>query len=103
MITTASGEKMCLQTLIWAFTVCLRTDGFIEYINGQQRSRGDIGCTALRKLAYSNVLKILPPKNENFQRKKSDIFRISAQNIDCGYTLEPPWRGGSNAYPQSMF
>ena len=57
----------------------------------------------LRKHAYSNVLKILPPKNENFQRKKSDIFLISAQNIDCGYSLEPPRRGGSNEYPQSMF
>ena len=24
-------------------------------------------------------------------------------NIDCGYSLEPPRRGGSNVYPQSMF
>ena len=39
---------------------------------------------------------------ENFQRKNVDIFLIS-QNIDCGYTLEPPRRGGSNEYPQSMF
>ena len=31
------------------------------------------------------------------------IFHISAQNIDYGYSLEPPWRGGSNGYPQSMF
>ena len=42
-------------------------------------------------------------KNENFQIKNSDIFHISAQNIDCGYSLEPPRRGGSNEYPQSMF
>ena len=35
--------------------------------------------------------------------KNSDIFYISAQNIDCGYSLEPPRRGGSNEYPQSMF
>ena len=42
-------------------------------------------------------------KNENFQIKKSDIFHISAQNINCGYSLEPPRRGGSNEYPQSMF
>ena len=28
---------------------------------------------------------------------------IFAENIDCGYTLEPPQRGGSNEYPQSMF
>ena len=44
----------------------------------------------LLKLAYSNILKILPPKNENFQIKNSDIFHVSAQNIDCGYSLEPP-------------
>ena len=29
---------------------------------------------ALRKHAYSNILKIFPPKNENFQIKKSDIL-----------------------------
>ena len=57
----------------------------------------------LRKHAYSNILKILPPKNENFQIKNSDVFHISAQNIDYGYSLEPPRRGGSNDYPQSMF
>ena len=35
--------------------------------------------------------------------KNSYIFHISAQNIECGYLLEPPRRGGSNEYPQSMF
>ena len=42
-------------------------------------------------------------KTEFFQIKNFDIFHISAQNIDCGYSLEPPRRGGSNEYPQSMF
>ena len=40
--------------------------------------------------------------NENFQIKNSDIFHISAQNIGCGYPLEPRRRGGSNEYPQSI-
>ena len=48
---------------------------------------------------------------ENFTTKKkwkisdknSDNFPISAQNIDCGYPLEPPRRGSSNEYPQSLF
>ena len=31
------------------------------------------------------------------------IFLISAQNIDCGYPLEPARGDGSNEYPQSMF
>ena len=57
-------------------------------------------------------MKLLPPKNENFQIKNPDIFHISAKNIDCGYSLEPPPHrihnlcfegGGSNEYPQSMF
>ena len=38
-------------------------------------------------------------KTENFRIKTSDILHISAQNIDCGYSLESPWRGGSNEYP----
>ena len=42
-------------------------------------------------------------KNCEFSDKNFDIFHISAQNIDCGYSLEPPRRGGSNEYPQSMF
>ena len=46
---------------------------------------------------------MLPPKTESFQIKSSDNFHISAQNIDCGYSLEPPRQGGSNEYPQSMF
>ena len=31
------------------------------------------------------------------------FFLFLVQNIDCGYSLEPPHRGGSNVYPQSMF
>ena len=44
-----------------------------------------------------------PVKIEKFQQKMLDMFLIFAQNIDCWYTLEPPRRGGSNEYPQSMF
>ena len=42
-------------------------------------------------------------KNVHFQMENCDSFLIFAQNIDRGYTLEPPYRGGSNKYPQSMF
>ena len=59
-------------------------------------------------MIYSNFFR---SKIDNFQRKSFDIFLIFAfdiflifaQNIDCGYTLEPPRRGGSNEYPQYMF
>ena len=56
-----------------------------------------------RKHADSNILKILQPKKEKFQIKNSEIFYMSPQNINCGYSLEPPRRGGSNEYPLSMF
>ena len=52
---------------------------------------------------FFNILNILQPKKENFQIKTSDIFHISAQNIDCGYSLEMPQQGSSNEYPKSMF
>ena len=42
-------------------------------------------------------------KNWKFSDKNTDILFISAHNIDCGYSLEPPHRGGSNEYQQSMF
>ena len=42
-------------------------------------------------------------KNWKFSDKNSNIFHISAQNIDCRYSLELPHWGGSNKYPQSMF
>ena len=47
--------------------------------------------------------KFFHPKNENFQIKNSDIFLVSAQNIDSGYSLELPQWGSSNEYPKSMF
>ena len=52
-------------------------------------------------MQYTEILKVL--KKENFQQKIFDIFLIFARNIDCGYTLEPPRRGGSNEHTQSMF
>ena len=58
---------------------------------------------SLRKLAHAIYTDFLALKIETFQLKIFDIFLIFAQNIDCGYTLEPPRRGGSNEYPQSMF
>ena len=30
-------------------------------------------------------------------------FLVLLLNIDCRYSLQPPLRGGSNVYPQSMF
>ena len=37
------------------------------------------------------------------QAHHGPFVHTSALNIDRGYSLEPPQRGGSNEYPQSMF
>ena len=71
-------------------------------------TRDTHGCCMSDTFHYENLPMqyteiILALKIENFQLKTFDIFLIFAQNIDCGYTLEPPRRGGSNEYPQSMF
>ena len=52
-------------------------------------------------MQYTEIFKVV--KKENFHEKNFDIFLIFAQNKDCGYTLEPPRRGGSNVYSRSMF
>ena len=53
-------------------------------------------------MQYTEIFLAL--KTEKIQlKKKNDIFLFFAQNIDCGYALELPRRGGSNEYPQSMF
>ena len=57
----------------------------------------------ISKTGLFKYIEILQPKKENFQMKNSDIFRISSQNIYCGYPVEPLRRGSSNEYPQSMF
>ena len=57
----------------------------------------------LRKHAHMIYSNFFMAKINNFHRNFFDIFLIFAKNIDCGYTLEPPRRGGSNEYPQSMF
>ena len=65
-------------------------------------SRSFRGVVALRKLAHSIYRDFFSCKKKSLE--KIEIFNIFAQNIDCGYTLEPlRRRGGSNVYTQSMF
>ena len=52
---------------------------------------------------FKYVENVTSKKLKIFRHKISNIFHNFAQNIDCGYSLEPPRRGGSNEYPQSMF
>ena len=71
---------------------------FIHWHLRQTKIQLSLSAWALRKHAYSNL-----PKKGKISEKNADIFYFSAQNIHCGHSLEPPRRGGSNEYPQSMF
>ena len=93
-----SGPSLSAYWIIGCWRINWRT---LTYFVADMQA--DLVHISLRKHAYSNILKSLPPKNENFQIKNLDIFHTSAQNIDCGYSLEPHRRGGSNEYQQSMF
>ena len=56
----------------------------------------------IRKTCPCNVYPLIP----HFYIAKLGyrwVYLFLLQNIDCGYSLEPPHRGGSNVYPQSMF
>ena len=52
-------------------------------------------------MQHTGIFKVV--KHDNFQQNFFYIFLIYAQNIDCGYMLEPPRQGCSNEYTQSMF
>ena len=61
----------------------------------------DIFCHVVASVHFGRLSDIRKYHSSEFFQIKN-IFYISAQNIDCGYSLEPPRRGGSNEYPQSM-
>ena len=66
---------------------------------------GTAGNKIIRKTCPCNVY---PPEPHFYIAKLGYagvylFFLFLLQNIDCGYSLEPPRRGGSNVYPQSMF
>ena len=80
---TAWGRK-----LNWVFSVhiCPKT-GFLHHYK-----------TSLFKYTENFTTKIWKISDKN-----SDIFHIFIQNTDCGYLLEPPWRGTYKEYPQTKF
>ena len=58
---------------------------------------------AITKTRLFKYIENFTTRNWKFSDKNSNVFHISAQSIDCGYSLEPPRRGCSDEYPQSMF
>ena len=53
---------------------------------------------SLQKTRLFKYIENFTTKIWKFSDKNSNIFNISAQNIVCGYSLEPPHRGGEGRF-----
>ena len=73
-----------------------------------------MGYLKIVKLISLDITKTCPrdvyPLEPHFYIEKLGVCRgipifliFAPKHIDCGYSLEPPWQGGCNVYPQSMF
>ena len=112
---------MGLRSLIRAFTVHLRiaSKNFANAQDGLHLrilqtfegtfSLDETKITDIQNFITKTYLYNFDPLNPHFYIVKlgSQGYTLSflflLKNINCGYSLEPPRRGGSNEYPQSMF
>ena len=58
-----------------------------DFVNGPVEELQANQSESITKTRLFKYIKNFTTKNENFQMKNSDIFHISAQNINCGYSL----------------
>ena len=76
-------------------------------LNRMSRSRKVLwasGISQITKTHLSKYIENFTSKNWTFSDKKnSDIFHVSALNIDCEYSLEPPRRDSSYEYHNLCF
>ena len=86
---SVSGESMCASTGYIRKTYLYNIDPLKPHLY-------------IVKLGFTGVCVFLLVSAQNIDCGYS-LEPPSAQNIDCGYSLEPPQWGGSNEYPQSMF
>ena len=116
-------RRIIISHLIWIYTVC------IDICTGLQVERVKMKIEVMRLIFVSSIamtllgtwklvallfitktrlfkymyIEYFTAKNWKFSDKKIlIIFKFLLKTIDCGYPLEPPRRGGSNEYPQSM-
>ena len=72
----------------------------VKALHGKTNLTSQENITKTRLFKY---IENFTSKTENFKMKISNIFHISAHNIDCEYSLEPHRRGGSNEYHNLCF
>ena len=106
---------MCSACLLIALYICVKFyENITNSIRVMERTQvhgkyGYIQCSKGNNIITKTCLYNFDPLKPHFYIVKLGfagvcmIFLFLLKNTDCGYLLEPPYRGGSNEYPQSMF
>ena len=63
--------------------------GFNMLSGFEEKGSGELKQSDIAKTCPCNIQQLFTALKVNFQMKNCDIFLLFAQNIDCGYTLEP--------------
>ena len=83
--------------------ICLYKEVDKKYTGCNLKTMELLDCALIiTKTCLLTYIENFTSKKWKFSDKNSGIFHISAQNIDCGYSLELSWRGGYKEYAQSM-
>ena len=67
-----------------------RDQNVVFHLKMEEMCKKNNNWKPLRKHAYWNNIENFTTKKGTFSVENSNVFHISAQNIDCGYSLEPP-------------
>ena len=94
---------LCKIHSVVNFTKNISLSGAIGPLHSISGVKGLTHAWSITKIRLFKSIENFTTKKSKVLDKNSDIFLISAQKIYCGYSLELPWRGASNKYPQSMF
>ena len=111
MANSADPDGFFRSQLIWIYTVCKDRvylgsagQGLNHGIAPEQRSIQINVFLIITKTCLFKYTENFTTKKWKFSDKKILIFfTFLLKNIDCGYSLELPWWGSSNKYPQSIF
>ena len=98
-----SEDNFSYSCFIYMYILLILTGIASESINRMCFGLKITKTILIKKTCLFNYIESFTSKNWKISDKNSDIFHITAQNIDCGYLLELPRQSGSNEYPQSMF
>ena len=93
------NSRVCIEAGIKEPSANLMSYLYLKYINNLDENNTS---GKHDRVMYTPLEPFLYSKTE-VCRGIPIFFLFLLQIIDCGYSLEPPWRGGSNVYPQSMF